>query len=79
MPYAEDSLYGLLLLRGTCTIRMFDSVLCFLFEIEIDSPKNLRVSDVTHSSGVVTWTPPAAQISGYTLTYQAPDGTSKVL
>ncbi|XP_007061293.3 tenascin-N [Chelonia mydas] len=44
---------------------------------EIDSPKNLRVSDVTHSSGVVTWTPPAAQISGYTLTYQAPDGTSK--
>ncbi|CAM4591199.1 unnamed protein product [Lepidochelys olivacea] len=44
---------------------------------EIDSPKNLRVSDVTHSSGVVTWTPPVAQISGYTLTYQAPDGTSK--
>ncbi|XP_038270282.1 tenascin-N [Dermochelys coriacea] len=44
---------------------------------EIDSPKNLRVSDVTQTSGVVTWTPPAAQISGYTLTYQAPDGTSK--
>uniref|UniRef100_A0A8C0GZR1 Tenascin N n=1 Tax=Chelonoidis abingdonii TaxID=106734 RepID=A0A8C0GZR1_CHEAB len=44
---------------------------------EIDPPKNLRVSDVTQSSGVVTWTPPAAQISGYTLTYQAPDGTSK--
>uniref|UniRef100_A0A674J2K7 Tenascin-N-like n=1 Tax=Terrapene triunguis TaxID=2587831 RepID=A0A674J2K7_9SAUR len=77
MPYAKDSLYGLLLLRGTCTIREFDSVLCFLFEIEIDPPKNLRVSDVTQSSGVVTWTPPAAQISGYTLTYQAPDGTSK--
>uniref|UniRef100_A0A8C0H150 Tenascin N n=1 Tax=Chelonoidis abingdonii TaxID=106734 RepID=A0A8C0H150_CHEAB len=72
-----NSLYGLLLLRGTCTIREFDSVLCFLFEIEIDPPKNLRVSDVTQSSGVVTWTPPAAQISGYTLTYQAPDGTSK--
>ncbi|TFK06946.1 platelet glycoprotein 4 [Platysternon megacephalum] len=44
---------------------------------EIDPPKNLRVSDVTQSSGVVTWTPPAAQISGYTLTYQAPDGTGK--
>ncbi|KAH1166061.1 hypothetical protein KIL84_015233 [Mauremys mutica] len=44
---------------------------------EIDPPKNLHVSDVTQSSGVVTWTPPAAQISGYTLTYQAPDGTSK--
>ncbi|XP_074858921.1 tenascin-N [Carettochelys insculpta] len=44
---------------------------------EIDPPKNLRISDVTQSSGVITWTPPAAQISGYTLTYQAPDGTSK--
>ncbi|XP_050819038.1 tenascin-N [Gopherus flavomarginatus] len=44
---------------------------------EIDPPKNLRVSDVTQSSGVVTWTPPAAQISGYTLTYETPDGTSK--
>ncbi|XP_069645740.1 tenascin-N [Haliaeetus albicilla] len=44
---------------------------------KIDPPKNLRVSDVTHSTGVVTWTPPAAQIDGYTLTYQGQDGTSK--
>nr|XP_006139404.1 tenascin-N isoform X1 [Pelodiscus sinensis]XP_025035394.1 tenascin-N isoform X1 [Pelodiscus sinensis]XP_025035395.1 tenascin-N isoform X1 [Pelodiscus sinensis] len=44
---------------------------------EIDPPKNLRVSDVTQSSGIVTWMPPAAQINGYTLTYQAPNGTSK--
>ncbi|NWW99137.1 TENN protein, partial [Caloenas nicobarica] len=44
---------------------------------EIDPPKNLRVSDVTHSTGVVTWTPPAAQIDGYTLTYQGQDGVSK--
>uniref|UniRef100_F6QEY7 Tenascin N n=2 Tax=Ornithorhynchus anatinus TaxID=9258 RepID=F6QEY7_ORNAN len=44
---------------------------------EIDPPKNLRVSDVTHSGGVVTWKPPSAQIDGYILTYQAPDGTSK--
>ncbi|NXI63130.1 TENN protein, partial [Anseranas semipalmata] len=44
---------------------------------EIDPPKNLRVSDVTQSTGVVTWTPPAAQIDGYTLTYQGRDGTSK--
>ncbi|PKU42164.1 tenascin-n isoform x1 [Limosa lapponica baueri] len=45
---------------------------------EIDPPKNLRVSDVTHSTGVVTWTPPAADIDGYTLTYQGQDGMSKV-
>ncbi|KAM9239012.1 tenascin-N [Leptosomus discolor] len=44
---------------------------------EIDPPKNLHVSDVTHSTGVVTWTPPAAQIDGYALTYQGQDGTSK--
>ncbi|XP_058034621.1 tenascin-N [Ahaetulla prasina] len=44
---------------------------------DIDPPKNIRVSDVTQSSGVVTWMPPDAQISGYLLTYQHPDGTSK--
>ncbi|XP_065530221.1 tenascin-N [Lathamus discolor] len=45
--------------------------------MEIDPPKNLHVSDVSHSAGVVTWTPPAAQIDGYILTYQGQDGTSK--
>ncbi|NXO52952.1 TENN protein, partial [Aramus guarauna] len=44
---------------------------------EIDPPKNLRVSGVTHSAGMVTWTPPAAHIDGYNLTYQGRDGTSK--
>ncbi|XP_026524919.1 tenascin-N [Notechis scutatus] len=44
---------------------------------DIDPPKNIRVSDVTQSSGVVTWVPPDAQISGYLLTYQHPAGTSK--
>uniref|UniRef100_A0A8C2UH38 Tenascin N n=1 Tax=Coturnix japonica TaxID=93934 RepID=A0A8C2UH38_COTJA len=44
---------------------------------EIDPPKNLRVSDVTHSTGVVTWAPPEAQTDGYTLTYQDQNGTSK--
>ncbi|XP_053929760.1 tenascin-N [Cuculus canorus] len=44
---------------------------------EIDPPKNLRVSDVTHSTGVATWTPPAAQIDGYALTCRGDDGTYK--
>ncbi|XP_019357390.1 PREDICTED: tenascin-N isoform X6 [Gavialis gangeticus] len=44
---------------------------------EIDPPKNLRVSDVTQSTSIVNWTPPTAQIDGYTLTYQGVDGTSK--
>ncbi|XP_054836313.1 tenascin-N [Eublepharis macularius] len=42
---------------------------------EIDPPRNVRVSDVTQSSAVVTWMPPDAQIHGYLLTYQEPDGT----
>ncbi|KFO75604.1 Tenascin-N, partial [Cuculus canorus] len=49
----------------------------FSFSIEIDPPKNLRVSDVTHSTGVATWTPPAAQIDGYALTCRGDDGTYK--
>ncbi|XP_044904388.1 tenascin-N isoform X3 [Felis catus] len=44
---------------------------------DIDPPKNLRPSAVTQSGGVLTWTPPSAQINGYILTYQLPDGTVK--
>ncbi|XP_055480532.1 tenascin-N [Psammomys obesus] len=44
---------------------------------EIDPPKNLRPFGITHSSGVLTWMPPAAQIDGYILTYQFPNGTVK--
>ncbi|XP_070602797.1 tenascin-N isoform X1 [Erythrolamprus reginae] len=44
---------------------------------DIDPPKNIRVSDVTQSSALVTWMPPDAEISGYLLSYQPPVGTSK--
>ncbi|XP_044295079.1 tenascin-N [Varanus komodoensis] len=46
-------------------------------ETEIDPPRNVGVSDVTQASAVVTWMPPDAQISGYLLTYQEPDGTTR--
>uniref|UniRef100_A0A2K5JZQ3 Tenascin-N n=1 Tax=Colobus angolensis palliatus TaxID=336983 RepID=A0A2K5JZQ3_COLAP len=46
-------------------------------QTEIDPPINLRPSAVTQSGGVLTWTPPSAQIHGYILTYQFPDGTVK--
>uniref|UniRef100_A0A2K5LBY2 Tenascin-N n=1 Tax=Cercocebus atys TaxID=9531 RepID=A0A2K5LBY2_CERAT len=46
-------------------------------QTEIDPPRNLRPSAVTQSDGVLTWTPPSAQIHGYILTYQFPDGTVK--
>nr|XP_051712924.1 tenascin-N isoform X7 [Oryctolagus cuniculus] len=44
---------------------------------EIDPPKNFRPFAVTQSGGVLTWTPPLAQIDGYILTYQLPNGTVK--
>ncbi|XP_046286228.1 tenascin-N [Marmota monax] len=44
---------------------------------EIDPPKNLRPFGVTHSGGVLTWMPPSAQIDGYILTYQFPNGSVK--
>ncbi|XP_054443494.1 tenascin-N [Pteronotus mesoamericanus] len=46
-------------------------------ETDIDPPRNLRPSGVTQSGGVLTWTPPSAQIDGYILTYRLPDGTDK--
>ncbi|XP_054568234.1 tenascin-N [Eptesicus fuscus] len=44
---------------------------------DIDPPRNLRPSAVTQSRGVLTWARPSAQIDGYLLTYQFPDGTTK--
>uniref|UniRef100_A0A2I3GNH2 Tenascin-N n=1 Tax=Nomascus leucogenys TaxID=61853 RepID=A0A2I3GNH2_NOMLE len=46
-------------------------------QTELDPPRNLHPSAVTQSGGVLTWTPPSAQIHGYILTYQFPDGTVK--
>uniref|UniRef100_F6YMU7 Tenascin-N n=1 Tax=Callithrix jacchus TaxID=9483 RepID=F6YMU7_CALJA len=46
-------------------------------QTELDPPRNLRPSAVTQSAGILTWTPPSAQIHGYILTYQFPDGTVK--
>ncbi|XP_012870976.1 PREDICTED: tenascin-N [Dipodomys ordii] len=44
---------------------------------EIDPPRNFRPFGVTHSGGVLTWMSPTAQIDGYILTYQFPNGTVK--
>ncbi|XP_061239253.1 tenascin-N isoform X4 [Bos javanicus] len=44
---------------------------------DIDPPQNLHPSAVTQSGGALTWTPPSAEIDGYILTYQFPDGTVK--
>ncbi|XP_052319694.1 tenascin-N-like isoform X4 [Oncorhynchus keta] len=46
-------------------------------ETEIDSPKNLKASDVKLDAATLTWTAPLARIDGYILTFRAEDGTLK--
>ncbi|XP_070976438.1 tenascin-N-like isoform X2 [Oncorhynchus clarkii lewisi] len=48
-------------------------------ETEIDSPKNLKASDVKLDAATLTWTAPLARIDGYILTFRAEDGTLKTL
>ncbi|XP_043990545.1 tenascin-N isoform X2 [Gambusia affinis] len=43
-------------------------------ETEIDSPKDLKASDVTQDSASFTWVPPLADIDGYMLTYREAEG-----
>ncbi|XP_054889627.1 tenascin-N [Poeciliopsis prolifica] len=43
-------------------------------ETEIDSPKDLKVSDVTQDSASFTWVPPLADIDGYILAYGEVEG-----
>ncbi|KAM4728211.1 tenascin-N isoform 2-T2 [Anableps anableps] len=43
-------------------------------ETEIDSPKDLKASDVTMDSASLTWVPPLADIDGYILTYRDEEG-----
>ncbi|XP_014890393.1 tenascin-N isoform X6 [Poecilia latipinna] len=43
-------------------------------ETEIDSPKDLKASDVTQDSVSLTWVPPLADINGYVLTIRDEEG-----
>ncbi|XP_040840136.1 tenascin-N [Ochotona curzoniae] len=44
---------------------------------EIDPPKNFHSFGVTQSGGVLSWLPPFAEIDGYILTYELPNGMVK--
>lgn len=45
---------------------------------EIDSPKDLKASDVTLDSASLIWEPPLADIDGYILTYKDEEGKLQV-
>lgn len=46
---------------------------------DIDAPADLKATDVTLDSTVLTWIPPLADIEGYILTYRDEDGNMEVL
>ncbi|XP_072908183.1 tenascin isoform X5 [Hemitrygon akajei] len=49
------------------------------FTTAIDSPRDLRVSDITMNDALISWKPPRVHISGYVLTIEDEDGkTQKV-
>ncbi|XP_051892780.1 tenascin-like isoform X7 [Pristis pectinata] len=49
------------------------------FTTAIDSPRDLRISDITMNDALISWKPPQARISGYILTIESEDSkTQKV-
>ena len=50
-----------------------------LHSTDIDAPSDLKATDVTLDSAVLTWIPPLADIEGYILTYRDEDGNMEVL
>ncbi|XP_068594409.1 tenascin-N [Cebidichthys violaceus] len=48
-------------------------------ETDIDAPKELKATDVTLESALLTWVPPLADIEGYILTYIDEDGNMETV
>ncbi|KAM3604333.1 uncharacterized protein V6R79_009606 [Siganus canaliculatus] len=48
-------------------------------ETDIDAPTDLKATDVTLDSAVLTWRPPLADIEGYILTYRDEDGNMQAV
>ncbi|XP_060900638.1 tenascin-N isoform X4 [Labrus mixtus] len=48
-------------------------------ETEIDSPKDLKATDVDVDSAILTWGSPLADIEGYILTYRDKEGNMKAV
>lgn len=52
----------------------------FIFpSTDVDSPKDLKASDLKLDSASLSWIPPLADIDGYILTYRDEEGKLEVL
>uniref|UniRef100_A0A8C6SUR1 Tenascin N n=1 Tax=Neogobius melanostomus TaxID=47308 RepID=A0A8C6SUR1_9GOBI len=47
-------------------------------ETDIDAPRDLKATDVTPDTALLTWVPPLADIQGYILTYRDEEGIMEV-
>ncbi|XP_034090480.1 tenascin-N isoform X2 [Gymnodraco acuticeps] len=48
-------------------------------ETDIDAPKDLKATDVSLESALMTWVPPLADIEGYILTYRDEEGNMETV
>ncbi|XP_033993048.1 tenascin-N [Trematomus bernacchii] len=48
-------------------------------ETDIDAPKDLKATDVSLESALMTWVPPLADIEGYILTYRYEEGNMETV
>lgn len=46
--------------------------------VDVDAPHDLAASNIQTESGMLTWKPPRANITGYILSFESTDGTVRV-
>lgn len=46
--------------------------------LDVDAPHDLAASNIQTESGMLTWKPPRADITGYILSFESTDGTVRV-
>lgn len=46
--------------------------------VDVDAPHDLTASNIQTESGMLTWKPPRADITGYILSFESADGTIRV-
>lgn len=57
---------------------MFGHSLKRLLFPDVDAPHDLTASNIQTETGMLTWKPPRADITGYILSFEAADGTVRV-
>lgn len=57
---------------------VYSYTLYCVFLLDVDAPYDLAASNILIESGLLTWKPPRADITGYILSFESTDGTVRV-